>query len=90
MVSSSIAVSNEIFPLNHLSRVQFVSFIKMIASLILFTVVLSLFYTYIVWNNRYWKKRAMPHVPPSFFYGNTPNVLLQKRNSYYDIQDVYT
>lgn len=61
----------------------------MIVTLILVSIVLYAFYSYFTWHNGHWKKLGVPHVEPTFFLGNTPNVMLQKRNAYYDIQDIY-
>lgn len=62
---------------------------KMILTLFLVAVIVSLLYLYFVWNNNYFKNLGVPHIPPSFFTGNAPNGLTQKRNAYYDVQDVY-
>lgn len=61
----------------------------MFLSLFLGGVAVSLLYLYFVWNNNFWTRLNVPHDPPSLFVGNTPNGLLQKRNPYYDIQDVF-
>lgn len=61
----------------------------MIFTLILIGVTIALVYLYLTWNNDYWKKRSIPHNPPLLFFGNSPNAVLQKRNAYYDVQDVY-
>lgn len=62
---------------------------EMIVSLILIAVVVSLIYAFFAWNNGHWQKLGIPHIPPTFFFGNTPSMMLQKRNAYYDIQDIY-
>lgn len=61
----------------------------MIFTLILIAVTIALIYLYLVWNNDHWKKHGIPHNPPQILFGNSPNALLQKRNAYYDVQDVY-
>lgn len=61
----------------------------MFVTLLLISAVLYALYAYFTWNNDRWEKLGVPHAKPTFFLGNTPNVLLQKRNAYYDIQDIY-
>lgn len=62
---------------------------KMIISLVLIFLTLALLYLYFTWHNNHWAKLRVPHIKPQIFVGNTPNGLLQKRNAYYDIQDVF-
>lgn len=61
----------------------------MILTILLVGLCISLIYTYLVWNNNHWKKHGLPHNPPQVLFGNTPNTIMQKRNAYYDIQDVF-
>lgn len=61
----------------------------MIFTLLLIAVVLFLVYVYLAWNKNHWKTLGLPHNPPEFFFGNSPNFMTQKRNGYYDVQDVF-
>lgn len=61
----------------------------MFFSLLLCAAVAVLGYLYLLRIHSYWKKRGLPYLEPAFIVGNTPNAITQKRNPYYDIQDIY-
>lgn len=53
------------------------------------TIILNLFYIFLTWNFNYWKKRGIIGPKPKVLFGNTPNVILQKRSVLLDIQEIY-
>lgn len=50
---------------------------------------LALFYVFLVWNFGYWKKRGIPEAKAWPFVGSFPSMFTQKRNTVYDIDDIY-
>lgn len=61
----------------------------MIFTLILLSAITALVYVYLTWHKDHFKNLGVPFVPPQLFFGNTPNAVLQKRNIYYDFEDVF-
>lgn len=61
----------------------------MFVLLALVGLIIGLIYYYLVKDQDYWAKRGVPHLKPKFLFGNTPNAILQKRNFYYDLFDIY-
>lgn len=61
----------------------------MIVLIALLGLIGGLIYFYLAKDHDYWAKRGVPHLKPQFLLGNTPNAVKQKRNMYYDLEDIY-
>lgn len=61
----------------------------MLFYIFLIAAALYLFYRWYIADYDYFKKRNIAGPAPKFPYGNLPNAFTQKRNFYYDIDDIY-
>jgi len=58
-------------------------------TLALVLILAGLVYTAMTWNFNYWRKRQVPGPKPKLITGNYPNLYTMKRNTIYDLNDIY-
>lgn len=57
--------------------------------ILLLSAITALLYVYLTWHKDYFENLGVPYVKPTLFFGNTPNLVLQKRNAYYYIEEIF-
>ncbi|XP_058454845.1 probable cytochrome P450 28a5 [Malaya genurostris] len=50
---------------------------------------LSVVYLFLTWEFNKWKKMGINGPKPQVLFGNVPNLLKKKRNTYYDLEKIY-
>ncbi|XP_058821757.1 probable cytochrome P450 28a5 [Topomyia yanbarensis] len=50
---------------------------------------LGVVYLFLVWEFKRWKKIGVKGPKPQVLFGNVPSLLTQKRNVYYDLEEIY-
>lgn len=46
--------------------------------ILLLSAITALLYVYLTWHKDYFENLGVPYVKPTLFFGNTPNLVLQK------------